>query len=103
MRFRNRLKIESSVGNARAFLEIQDEFGSFASFLWDFVGGKPIVNRWKSYRDAPAETTESRALSRALKRRGFRFVGPTICCAYMQAVGLINDHEARCFRTGVTR
>ncbi|MCZ6705203.1 MAG: DNA-3-methyladenine glycosylase I, partial [Bacteroidetes bacterium] len=95
---RNRLKIESSVTNARAYLEIQREFGSFADFLWGFVGGKPIAGRRKSYRDLPTETAQSRALSRELKRRGFRFVGPTIVYAYMQAVGMVNDHEMDCFR-----
>ena len=89
---------ESSVTNAKSFLAVQEEFGSFAAYLWDFVDGRPIVNRWKNYRDAPTETDESRALSRELKRRGFRFVGPTICYAYMQAVGLVRDHETRCFR-----
>ncbi len=95
---RNRQKIEASVGNAKAFLAVQDEFGSFASFAWGFVGGKPFRNRWASYRDAPTQTDESRALSAALKERGFRFVGPTICYAFMQAVGMVNDHELGCFR-----
>ena len=95
---RNRLKIESSVDNAKAYLAVQREFGSFASFAWRFVGGKSIRNRPKSVRDIPAETEESRALSAALKKRGFRFVGPTICYAYMQAVGMVNDHEFSCFR-----
>ena len=95
---RNRLKVEASVGNAKAFLEVQQEFGSFAKFAWSFVDGRPIVNRPKSYRDAPTETDESRALSRALKKRGFRFVGPTIMYAFMQAVGMVDDHEIRCFR-----
>jgi len=95
---RNRLKIESSVDNAKAFLAVQQEFGSFASFAWAFVGGKPIRNQWGSIREVPAETDESRALSRALKERGFRFVGPTICYAFMQAVGMVNDHVVGCFR-----
>jgi DNA-3-methyladenine glycosylase I len=95
---RNRQKIEASVGNAKAFLAVQEEFGSFAAFAWRFVGGTPIRNRWASYRDAPAQTDESRALSAALKERGFRFVGPTICYAFMQAVGMVNDHELGCFR-----
>lgn len=101
---RNRQKIEASVDNAKAFLEVQEEFGSFASFAWRFVGNKPIRNRWKSYRDAPAQTEESQAFSAALKQRGFRFVGPTICYAFMQAVGMVNDHELGCFRRNqVTR
>ena len=95
---RNRQKIEASVGNAKAFLAVQDEFGSFAAFAWRFVGNKPIRNRWESYHDAPAQTDESRALCTALKERGFRFVGPTICYAFMQAVGMVNDHELGCFR-----
>ena len=95
---RNRLKVESSVENAKAFLEVQEEFESFAKFAWSFVGDRPIVNRPKRYRDAPTETEESRALSRALKRRGFRFVGPTIMYAFMQAVGMVDDHEVGCFR-----
>ncbi len=95
---RNRLKIESSVSNAKAFLGVQQEFESFATFVWRFVGGKPIRNTWSSFREVPAATDESRALSAALKSRGFRFVGPTICYAFMQAVGMVNDHEVGCFR-----
>ncbi len=95
---RNRRKIESSVSNAKAFLDVQHEFESFAKFAWRFVGDKPIRNTWSSYRDVPAATDESRALSAALKSRGFRFVGPTICYAFMQAVGMVNDHEVGCFR-----
>jgi DNA-3-methyladenine glycosylase I len=95
---RNRLKINSAVRNARAFLSIQDEFGSFDHYIWGFVGGRPIVNRWESLRQVPAETAESRTISRDLKIRGFNFVGPTIIYAYMQAVGLVNDHLVSCFR-----
>ena len=95
---RNRLKIGASIGNARAFLEVQREFGCFADFLWDFVGHAPVVNRRRSARSIPAENAVSRKLSSALKARGFGFVGPTICYAYMQAVGMVNDHEAACFR-----
>jgi DNA-3-methyladenine glycosylase I len=95
---RNRLKIESTVTNAAAFLAVQREFGSFDRFLWDFVGGKPIRNRPRSARAVPARTGLSDALSKALKRRGFRFVGTTICYAFMQAVGIVDDHVAGCFR-----
>jgi len=95
---RNRLKITSAVQNAKAFLDVQKEFGSFDSYIWTFVGGKPRVNRWKKLRDIPAATPESEAMSRELIRRGFRFVGPTICYAYMQATGMVNDHLVSCFR-----
>jgi DNA-3-methyladenine glycosylase I len=95
---RNRLKIESVVRNARAFLEVQKECGSFDAYVWKFVGGKPKVNRWKSLKQVPSTTAESDALSRDLKKRGFTFVGPTICYAFMQAVGMVNDHVAGCFR-----
>jgi DNA-3-methyladenine glycosylase I len=95
---RNRLKVKSSVENAKAFLAVQREFGSFAAFGWSFVGNKPIRNNRSTLGEVPAETDESRALSAALKSRGFRFVGPTICYAFMQAVGMVNDHEVRCFR-----
>lgn len=95
---RNRLKIESAIDNARAFLEVQKEFGSFDAFIWGFVDGRPIVNRWKSLREIPAKTAESDAMSKTLKKRGFRFVGSTICYAFMQAMGLVNDHTAGCFR-----
>jgi DNA-3-methyladenine glycosylase I len=95
---RNRLKIDAAIENARAFLAVRKEAGSFDAFLWEHVGGKPIQNRWRTLRDVPAETEESRAMSRALKKRGFRFVGPTICYAFMQAVGMVNDHVATCFR-----
>ena len=95
---RNRLKVESAIANARAALAVRDEFGSLDGFLWSFVGGEPRVNRWRSLGEIPAETEESRAMSRELKRRGFRFVGPTICYAFMQAAGLVNDHVVDCFR-----
>jgi DNA-3-methyladenine glycosylase I len=95
---RNRAKIAAAIGNARAFLAVQAEHGSFATYLWPFVGGRPRQNRWRSWKAVPAETAQSRALSDDLRRRGFRFVGPTICYAFMQAVGLVNDHTRDCFR-----
>jgi len=95
---RNRLKIDASVTNAKAFVEVQKEFGSFDAYLWRFVGGRPIVNRRRALRDIPAKTADSDALSRDLKKRGFRFVGSTICYAFMQAVGMVNDHTTDCFR-----
>ena len=95
---RNRLKVASTVGNAEAFLGIQREFGSFDAYVWRFVGGQPRVNRWRTLRQIPARTPESDALSRDLLRRGFKFVGSTICYAFMQAVGLVNDHTVDCFR-----
>ena len=95
---RNRLKIESTVSNARAFLDIQREFGAFDRFLWNFVGGEPLDNRRNSRKRLPARTELSDALSKELKRRGFRFVGSTICYAFMQAVGVVNDHSTDCFR-----
>ncbi|MDP1676993.1 MAG: DNA-3-methyladenine glycosylase I [Bacteroidota bacterium] len=95
---RNRLKIHSVVSNAKAFLDVQKEFGSFDSYIWQFVGGKPIVNKRKSIKDIPPKTIEAEAMSKDLKKRGFRFVGPTICYAFMQACGLVNDHEVKCFR-----
>jgi len=97
---RNRLKIESAIENARRVLEVQAERGSLADYLWEFVGGEPIAGRWKALSEIPAETPESRAMSKDLKRRGFRFVGPTICYAFMQATGLVNDHVMSCFRYG---
>jgi DNA-3-methyladenine glycosylase I len=100
---RNRLKIVSAVGNAKAFLAVQEEFGSFDRYVWRFVGGKPRVNRWKPGGQIPARTPESDALSRDLLDRGFKFVGSTICYAFMQAVGLVNDHTTDCFRFGETR
>jgi DNA-3-methyladenine glycosylase I len=95
---RNRAKIEATVANARVFLAVQREFGSFDAYAWGFVGGRPRQNAWRSMKRVPAETAESRALSRDLRRRGFRFVGPTICYAFMQAVGMVNDHAVECFR-----
>jgi len=95
---RNRLKIESAVANASATLAVQEQRGSLAAYLWDIVGGEPKVNRWTSLGEIPSETEESRALSKDLKRRGFRFVGPTVCYAFMQATGLVNDHVVTCFR-----
>jgi DNA-3-methyladenine glycosylase I len=95
---RNRLKIESAVNNAKRVLEAQDEFGGFSSYVWGFVGGAPIVARRERLSDLPAETQESKAMSKELKRRGFRFIGPTVCYAYMQAAGLVNDHVTSCFR-----
>ena len=95
---RNRLKIESAVNNARLFLKIQEEYGSFDVYIWQFVQGAPIVNAWRSLREIPAKTKESEALSRDLQKRGFQFVGPTICYALMQAVGMVNDHTVDCFR-----
>jgi DNA-3-methyladenine glycosylase I len=97
---RNRLKIEAAVRNARAFLATQTEFGSFDRYVWQFVGGQPIRNRWKSLREIPARTPASDALSRDLITRGFKFVGSTICYAFMQAVGMVNDHTTDCFRHG---
>ena len=100
---RNRLKIASTISNAAAFLEIQKEFGSFDSYIWQFVGGKPQQNHRKSLRDIPARTEVSDAMSKDLKKRGFRFVGSTICYAFMQAVGMVNDHTSDCFRYGKAR
>jgi DNA-3-methyladenine glycosylase I len=94
---RNRAKIESTVANAQAVVHVQEELGSFASLLWSHVDGKPIVGRWRTLAEIPAQTNESRALSKDLKRRGFRFVGPTICYALMQSAGLVNDHVVDCF------
>jgi DNA-3-methyladenine glycosylase I len=95
---RNRLKIESAVSNAGVFLALQKECGSFASYIWQFVGGKPKINARRSLKDIPATSPESDAMSRALKKRGFRFVGSTICYAFMQAAGMVNDHAVDCFR-----
>jgi len=97
---RNRLKIEATIGNAKAFLAVQKEFGSFDAYIWQFVGGKPKVNRWKTMHEIPAHTAESDAMSKDLKKRGFRFVGSTICYAFMQATGMVNDHLTNCFRYG---
>jgi DNA-3-methyladenine glycosylase I len=95
---RNRAKIESTVRNARAFLKIRQEFGSFDRFVWGFVDGRPLIGRWKSMGAIPVKTAEAEALSKELKRRGMSFVGPTICYSFMQATGLVNDHIVRCFR-----
>ena len=95
---RNRLKINSAVGNAKAFLAVQQECGSFDAYIWRFVGGAPRVNRWRTPKQVPPKTPESDALSRDLLKRGFKFVGSTICYAFMQAVGMVNDHTVDCFR-----
>jgi len=100
---RNRLKIEAAVRNARAFLAIQDEFGSFDAYCWRFVDGRPRRNRWRAMREIPATSREADAFSKDLKRRGFRFVGSTIIYAHMQAVGMVNDHLVGCFRYRETR
>jgi DNA-3-methyladenine glycosylase I len=96
---RNRLKIAATVANAQAFLQVQKEYGTFDRYIWSFVGGKPKRNRWKKGERLPALTPEAEAMSKDLKKRGFRFVGPTICYAFMQAVGLVDDHSAECFRS----
>jgi DNA-3-methyladenine glycosylase I len=98
---RNRLKVSSTIENARRVLETQEELGSFSALLWGFVDGEPLVGGWKSVGQIPAETPASKAMSKELKRRGFRFVGPTVCYAFMQAAGLVDDHVASCFRFGV--
>jgi DNA-3-methyladenine glycosylase I len=95
---RNRLKVESTLVNAARVVGVQEELGSFASYVWAAIDGAPVVGRWRSLEEIPAETAASRALSRDLKARGFRFVGPTVCYAFMQAVGLVNDHTVDCFR-----
>jgi DNA-3-methyladenine glycosylase I len=95
---RNKLKIRSTITNAKAFLKIQKEFGSFDKFVWQFTGGKQKVNRWKRMKDIPAKSPESDAMSEELKKRGFNFVGSTICYSYMQAAGMVNDHTTSCFR-----
>jgi DNA-3-methyladenine glycosylase I len=95
---RNRLKIEATIQNAGGFLAIREEQGSFSEYLWQFVGGKPIVNNWKTLTEIPNATDQAIAMSKDLKKRGFRFVGPTICYAHMQAVGMVNDHTMDCFR-----
>ncbi|MCB0177281.1 MAG: DNA-3-methyladenine glycosylase I [Anaerolineae bacterium] len=97
---RNRRKIEATVQNAKAFLAIQEAFGSFDTYIWQFVGGQPIQNAWTSLSDIPAKTPESTAMSKDLRKRGFNFVGPTICYAFMQATGMVNDHVVDCFRYG---
>jgi DNA-3-methyladenine glycosylase I len=95
---RNRAKIEATIANARAFLAVQREHGSFDSYIWQFVDGRPTQNAWRRHGECPAETDTSRAMSRDLLRRGFKFVGPTICYAFMQATGMVNDHLRGCFR-----
>ncbi len=95
---RNKLKISAAVTNAKCFLTVQKEYGSFDRYIWSFVGGSPIQNRWKTMADVPAITSEAEAMSKDLKRRGFKFVGPTTCYAYMQAAGMVNDHLISCFR-----
>ena len=95
---RNRLKVEGTVRNAKAFLEIQEEYGSFDAYIWQFVDGAPIQNRWRKMGDIPAQTPLAETISKALKKRGFTFVGPTICYALMQATGLVNDHTTDCYR-----
>ncbi len=95
---RNRLKIEAAINNARRFIEVQDEFGSFDKYVWQFVGGNPIINHRKTLKQLPASTKESDAMSKDLKERGFKFVGTTICYAHMQATGMVNDHMTTCFR-----
>jgi DNA-3-methyladenine glycosylase I len=95
---RHRAKIESAVSNARCVLDVQEQEGSFADYLWSFVGGSPLVGRWRELGEIPAQTAESTAMSKDLKRRGFRFVGPTVCYAFMQTAGLVNDHVTSCFR-----
>lgn len=95
---RNKLKIQSAINNAKVFLQIKDEFGSFSAYIWHFVNGHPIKNHWQSAKQIPTQTSVSDALSRDLKKRGFKFVGSTICYAFMQAVGMVNDHTTNCFR-----
>ncbi|MBI2094617.1 MAG: DNA-3-methyladenine glycosylase I [Candidatus Omnitrophica bacterium] len=100
---RNRLKVEAAISNAAAFLKVQKEFGSFSKYLWGFVGGKPLVNRWKTLKELPANTPLSDALSKDLKRRGFKFLGPTVVYSHLQALGLVNDHTIGCFRKEACR
>jgi len=95
---RNRLKIAATIDNARAFIAVREEFGTFDAYIWRFVGGQPKKNRFRTLRDLPASTTESDAMSKDLKKRGFRFVGSTICYAFMQSTGMVNDHQITCFR-----
>lgn len=94
---RNKLKVRAFIENAKAFLQVQMEFGSFDKYIWSFVGGEPIKNNWQKHEDVPAYTEESERMSKDLKKRGFKFVGPTICYAFMQATGMVNDHTADCF------
>ncbi len=100
---RNKLKINATISNAKAFLEIQKEFGTFDNYIWRFVNGKPIINQWKNIAELPASTSESDMLSKDLKSRGFKFVGTTICYAFMQSAGMVNDHLITCFRYKVIR
>ena len=95
---RNRLKVQAVVTNAQKFLDVQEKYGSFDAFIWQFVGGKPLQNHWRGLAEVPASTIESEAMSKELKRRGFKFAGTTICYAYMQAIGMVNDHTTDCFR-----
>ncbi|HEU5138470.1 MAG TPA: DNA-3-methyladenine glycosylase I [Bacillales bacterium] len=95
---RNKLKVNAAVINAKCFLKVQKEFGSFSEYIWRFVGGETIVNHWKTHDEVPATTEESNQMSKDLKKRGFTFVGPTICYAYMQSIGMVNDHTVDCFR-----
>ncbi len=95
---RNKLKIAATIANAQAFLAVQKEFGSFDVYIWQFIGGRPKINKWTGIKSLPASTPESEAMSKDLLKRGFRFVGPTICYAFMQAVGMVNDHAVSCFR-----
>lgn len=95
---RNKMKIEATVANAEAFLRVQSEYASFDSYIWQFVGGQPKQNRWRSLKRLPASTPDSDRMSKDLKKRGFKFVGPTICYAFMQAAGMVNDHLVKCFR-----
>lgn len=95
---RNKLKVRATVSNAKAFIEIQKEFGSFDKYIWGFVNGKTIINKWKNMNDLPSITPEAEVMSKDMKKRGFKFVGPTVCYAYMQGTGLVNDHTTDCFR-----
>jgi DNA-3-methyladenine glycosylase I len=95
---RNKLKVNATISNAKAFMDIQEEFGSFSTYIWDFVDGEPIKNKWEDYKNAPATTAISDAISKDLKKRGFKFVGSTVIYAHMQATGVVNDHEVNCFR-----
>jgi len=95
---RNRLKVAATIQNARTFLDVRKEYGSFAGYLWQFVGGTPKTNAWRTLKEVPAKTVESDAMSKALAKRGFKFVGSTICYAFMQATGMVNDHTVDCFR-----
>jgi DNA-3-methyladenine glycosylase I len=95
---RNRLKVQAVIANAKAYLRVREQFGSFSDYMWSFVGGEPIVNRWASLHDVPATTPESDRMSKELKKRGFKFVGSTICYAFMQATGMVDDHVQTCFK-----